>query len=51
MDLELSFEGNSMKTPLYVKLDVTEPLLLLKGVCHQLGIISYDPKSTRKEQC
>ena len=33
-DLELYFEGNLIKTPVYV--NATEPLLLSKGVCCQL---------------
>ena len=44
LDFELSFEKNSMKTLVYVKLDATELLLHSEGVCHQLGITSYHPK-------
>ena len=44
VDLEVSFEGTTMKTPVYVKLYAAEPLLLSEGVCRQLGIISYHLK-------
>lgn len=30
-----------MSTPIYVKMDAREPLLLSEGVCRQLGIVSY----------
>ena len=30
-----------MKTPIYLKMDAKESLLLSEGVCHQLGIVSY----------
>ena len=32
-----------MKTSIYVKMDGPEQLLLLEGVCRQLGIIKYNP--------
>ena len=32
-----------MWTPVYVKLDATEELLLSEGVCRQLRILSYHP--------
>ena len=32
-----------MKTPIYVKIDAFDQLLLSEGVCRQLGIISYHP--------
>ena len=35
-----------MKTPLYIKFDAPEPLLLAEGVCRQLQIISYHPDVT-----
>ena len=43
-DLNLEFRGKAMKTPIYVKMDATEPLLLSEGVCRQLGIITYHPE-------
>ena len=30
-----------MKTPVYVKMDTKEQLLLSEGVCHQLGVVRY----------
>ena len=30
-----------MRTPVYIKMDASDPLLLSEGVCHQLGIITY----------
>ena len=41
MDLDVSFDVITMNTPVYIKLDAPEQLLLLEGVCRQLGIISY----------
>ena len=41
IDLELTFEGKSMKTPVYLKNDAHDQLLLSEGVCRQLGIITY----------
>ena len=39
MYLDISF----YKTPVHIKLDAAEPLLLSEGVCRQLGLISYHP--------
>lgn len=43
IDLDISFDGLSMCTPVYVKMDAQDPLLLSEGVCRQLGIIAYHP--------
>ena len=43
MDLELAFGGRVMRTPVYVKMDAYDQLLLSEGVCRQLGIIQYHP--------
>ena len=43
IDLDIRFEGVTMQTPVYIKLDVEEPLLLSEGVCRQLRILSYHP--------
>ena len=40
MELDLTFSDT---TPVYIKVDVQEPLLLSEGVCRQLGIIAYHP--------
>lgn len=47
MDLDISFGDITMKTPMYVKIDAPEPLLLSEGVCRQLGLISYHPSLTK----
>ena len=33
-----------MTTPIYVKMDAPEELLLSEGVCRQLGIVTYHPE-------
>ena len=44
MDPDISFLNKTMNTPVYVKMDAHEPLLLSEGVCRQMGIISYYPE-------
>lgn len=41
MDLEISFDGKVLCTPIYIKMDAHDQLLLAEGVCSQLGIIEY----------
>ena len=41
VDLDITFRGCTMKTPVYVKMDAKEQLLLSEGVCRQLGIVTY----------
>ena len=41
LDLDVSFQGKAMSTPIYAKMDAREQLLLSEGVCRQLGIVSY----------
>ena len=41
MDLEISFDGKSLRTPIYIKMDAHDQLLLAEGVCSQLGIVEY----------
>ena len=43
MDLDVSFGGVTMQTPVYIKMGAPDQLLLSKGVCRQLGLISYHP--------
>ena len=43
LDLEISFKGKEVHTPVYIKMDSSDQLLLSEGVCRQLGIISYHP--------
>ena len=43
MDLDITFGDKTMCTPVYVKMNAHDPLLLSEGVCNQLGIVSYHP--------
>ena len=43
MDLDIKFQGKTMCTPVYIKMDSHEQLLLSEGVCRQLGILTYHP--------
>ena len=43
MNLDIVFDGNKMNTPVYVKLDALEQLLLAEGVRRQLNNIQYHP--------
>ncbi len=42
LDLDISFKGKSMCTPVYIKMNALDQLLLSEGVCRQLGILTYD---------
>ena len=44
VDMDITFCSTTMRTPVYIKLDAAEQLLLSEGVCHQLGIIFYHPE-------
>jgi hypothetical protein len=41
LELDITFDNCTMRTPVYVKMDARDPLLLSESVCHQLGIIKY----------
>ena len=43
LHLNLTFGEYSMSTPVYVKMNAEDQLLLSEGVCRQLGIVSYHP--------
>ena len=43
MDLDITFGDKTMCTPVYIKMDAHDPLLLSEGVCNQLGIVNYHP--------
>ena len=43
MDLDITFGDLTMSTPVYIKMDAPDQLLLSEGVCRQLGIITYHP--------
>ena len=47
MDLDITFDGVTMQTPVYIKLDASEQLLLSEGVCRQLKILTYHPDVAR----
>ena len=44
IEVDIEFQERTMKTPVYVKMDAPEELLLSEGVCRQLNIISYHPE-------
>jgi len=44
LDPNVTFEQRSMCTPVYLKMDAHDDLLLSEGLCRQLGIVSYHPK-------
>ena len=41
IDLEIIFNGKVLRTPIYIKMDAHDQLLLSEGVCSQLGIVEY----------
>jgi hypothetical protein len=44
VNLDIEFLDKAMNTPIYVKMDVHEQLLLSEGVYRQLGNTSYHPE-------
>ena len=50
LDLEIAFEGKVVHTPVYIKMDSSDQLLLSEGVCRQLGIVSYHPSVIAKRK-
>ena len=49
MDLDVTFGEMTMRTPVYIKMNAHDPLLLSEGVCRQLGIVTYHPDVEPKE--
>ena len=49
MSLSISFQDRVMVTPVYIKMDSEEPLLLA-GVCRQLQIVTYHPEVLKGSQ-
>ena len=49
MDLDITFGDKTMRSPIYIKMDAHDSLLLSEGVCSQLGIVSYHPDVESKE--
>ena len=47
MDLDISFDGKTMCTPVYIKMDAADQLLLSEGVWRQLGVITFHPNVER----
>ena len=43
MSMSISCGGREMVTPIYIKMDSEEPLLLAEGVCRQLQIVTFHP--------
>ena len=43
MDLRITFWEKTMVTPVYIKMDAHDQLLLSEGVCRQLDIVRYHP--------
>ena len=43
MDLDISFGDRTINTPINIKMDAHDQLLLSEGVCRLLNIISYHP--------
>ena len=41
LDLDVSFNNKAMHTPVYVKMDAYDDLLLSEEVCWQPGIVTY----------
>lgn len=44
LDLDITYGDKAMNTPIYVKMDAKEDLLLSEGVCRQLNIVTYHPE-------
>ena len=43
MELDITFGEKAMHTPIYIKMDAHDQLLLFEGVCRQLDILTYHP--------
>ena len=43
IDMEIKFKDKLIKILVYIKMDAHDQLFLSEGLCHQLGIVSYDP--------
>ena len=51
MDLDITFEGRTICTPVYIKMDAVDQLLLSEGVCRQLEMVTFHPKVERWRGC
>ena len=43
LDLDVDFADKTMNSPIYVKMDAHDDLLLSEGICRHLGIVEYHP--------
>ena len=41
MDLKVTFDDKTIVTPIYIKMNAHDQLLLSEGICSQLGILEY----------
>ena len=48
LDLDVNFDDKMINTPIYVKMDAYDDLLLSEGVCRHLGIVNYRPSIKSK---
>ena len=48
LDLDINFGDKTINTPIYVKMDAYDDLLLSEGVCRHLGIVTYHPSIKSK---
>lgn len=46
MELAVSFGGKVITTPVYIKMDAEDQLLLSEGLCIQLGVVTYHGEVT-----
>ena len=44
MDLDITFEGKTTSTAVYIKMDATDQLLLSEEVCQQLKAITLNSR-------
>lgn len=50
MNMDISFGGRTMHTPVYIKMNAYDPFLLSEGECRQLEILSYHPDVRPKSE-
>jgi hypothetical protein len=50
MEMDITFDGRVIKTPVYIKMDAHDQLLLSEGVCRQLGITYHEKVKGSKEK-
>ena len=45
MMMEITFQEKTLRTPVYIKMDAQDQLLLSEGACRQLNIVTYHPEA------